>query len=152
MLACCLPMKSVYLLKLYDIQSHYIVLLLHTHTYNVICKLITITTLNIILTSFSFFLFTATAYGQGVYFAVNPQYSLSDTYSPPDNNGHKHIYMCNVLTGMFCRGDSNMRVPPDNPAAQGVPYNSTVDDINGPKIYVSFHDANVYPAYLITCK
>ncbi|CAE1270022.1 PARP10_14_15 [Acanthosepion pharaonis] len=94
----------------------------------------------------------ATAYGGGVYFAVNPQYSLSDTYSPPDSNGHKHIYMCNVLTGMFCRGDSSMRVPPDNPAVQGVPYNSSVDDIKSPKIYVSFHDANVYPAYLITCK
>ena len=86
-----------------------------------------------------------------MYFAKDPQYSLKDTYSPQDSNGHKHLYMCNVLTGMFCRGNKEMKVLPENPQTANRPYNSAVNDINNPTIFVIFHDASAYPAYLITC-
>ena len=100
---------------------------------------------------FCFVSFTATAFGKGVYFAKDPHYSLQDTYTPRDSNGHKHLYMCNVLTGMFCRGDHDMKVLPENPLTANKPYNSAVNDINNPTIFVIFHDASAYPAYLITC-
>ncbi|MRB67718.1 hypothetical protein GH825_30620, partial [Bacillus thuringiensis] len=48
----------------------------------------------------------ATAYGQGVYFAVNVSYSASNTYSIPDANGLKHVYQACVLTGAYTTGDS----------------------------------------------
>lgn len=93
----------------------------------------------------------ATAYGMGVYFARDAQYSLSSTYSPPDTNGHKHIYMCNVITGISCLGSPNIRFLPDNPNVPGTKFDSSVNDLNAPSIFVIFHDASVYPTYLITC-
>ncbi|CAG2200839.1 PARP10_14_15 [Mytilus edulis] len=54
----------------------------------------------------------ATALGAGVYFAVNVSYSITDTYSRPDPQGHKRMFLCRVLTGEYCNGASTMKVPP----------------------------------------
>ena len=94
---------------------------------------------------------SATAYGYGVYFTKDAQYSARDTYSPPDSNGHKHIYLAKVLTGLYTEGSSDMREPPardpTNPAAK---YDSTVNDVYDPGIFVVFYDGQAYPEYLIT--
>ena len=94
---------------------------------------------------------SATAYGYGVHFAKDAQYSARDTYSPPDSNGHKHIlYLAKVLTGLYTKGSSDMREPPvrdpTNPAAK---LDSTLDDVNDPGILVVFYDGQVYLEYLI---
>ena len=95
---------------------------------------------------------SATAYGYGVYFTKDAQYSARDIYSPPDSNGHKHIYLAKVLTGLYTKGSSGMREPParrdpTNPAAK---FDSTVDDFDEPGIFVVFYDGQAYPEYLIT--
>lgn len=41
----------------------------------------------------------------------------------------------------------NMKEPPKD--INGVRYDSTVDDVNDPKIYVMFQDNQAYPEYLI---
>nr|KAG5698672.1 hypothetical protein BaRGS_022560 [Batillaria attramentaria] len=51
----------------------------------------------------------ATAYGQGVYFAVNSKYSAERRYSPPDASGKRYMYQCKVLVGYPTRGEENMR-------------------------------------------
>jgi hypothetical protein len=58
------------------------------------------------------FFLIATAHGDGVYFATFASYSVQDTYSVPDSNGNKRIYMCKVLTGQFTNGNRGMRIPP----------------------------------------
>ena len=89
-----------------------------------------------------------------MYFAVNASYSSSNTYSPPDGNGNKHIFLALVLTGEYTRGDSSLRVPPPkDPNKSGVIlYDSVVDNTSKPGMYVIFYDAQCYPEYLITFK
>ncbi|XP_070211879.1 protein mono-ADP-ribosyltransferase PARP14-like isoform X1 [Littorina saxatilis] len=89
----------------------------------------------------------ATVHGQGVYFAVNANYSASATYSPPDPSGTRHVYLCKVLVGVPTKGSSSMRVLP---MRQGhILYDSAVDNVQNPSMYVIFNDTQAYPEYLI---
>lgn len=97
-------------------------------------------------------LHTATAFGQGVYFAVKSSYSFLDTYSPPNANGQKFIFIARVLTGDFTQGKHDMRAAPlrqgsDMPER----YHSVVDNVKEPGVFVIFNDTQAYPQYLITC-
>ncbi len=93
----------------------------------------------------------ATAYGQGVYFAVNASYSIDDTYARPDQQGYKYMYLARVAVGEFCVGNNSMRVPPAQPGTDELlPYDTTVNRMGQPDMYVAFHDAQAYPEYLIT--
>ena len=92
----------------------------------------------------------ATVYGEGVYFAVGAApWSIRDTYSPPDDQGFKYMYLARVAVGEFCEGDSSMRVPPAQPGTGDLlPYDATVDNVREPEMYVAYHDAQAYPEYL----
>ncbi|XP_067657091.1 protein mono-ADP-ribosyltransferase PARP14-like [Haliotis asinina] len=92
----------------------------------------------------------ATALGDGVYFAVQASYSNSNTYSVPDIQGHKHMFQARVLTGMYCQGIRGMRVPPPRDASRYIHYDSVVDNVNQPGMYIIFNDTQAYPEYLIT--
>ena len=93
-------------------------------------------------------------HGNGVYFALNANYSANDRYSPQDFNGQKRIYRCRVLTGDFSQGRQGMLVPPNKPQGKGganhILYDSVVDNVNSPGIFVIFNDTQAYPEYLIT--
>uniref|UniRef100_A0A8C2G3T2 Poly [ADP-ribose] polymerase n=1 Tax=Cyprinus carpio TaxID=7962 RepID=A0A8C2G3T2_CYPCA len=91
----------------------------------------------------------ATVYGKGTYFALNASYSSNNTYSVPNAQGHKHMYLCRVLTGDYTTGNSAMFVPPAK-NANCDPYDTVVDNPNAPTIFVVFRDDNAYPEYLIT--
>ncbi|XP_071169430.1 protein mono-ADP-ribosyltransferase PARP14-like [Mytilus edulis] len=96
----------------------------------------------------------AVAYGNGVYFAVNPTYSAQAQYARPDPNGNKRMYLCKVLVGEYTKGQSGMKVPPPKPGAAGghILYDSVVDNPQSPGIVVIFHDTQAYPEYLIVFK
>ncbi|KAJ7345858.1 hypothetical protein JRQ81_001808 [Phrynocephalus forsythii] len=53
----------------------------------------------------------AAVYGKGTYFAVHAQYSAHDTYSAPDANGTKHMYLARVLVGEYTVGRQGLIVP-----------------------------------------
>ncbi|XP_033757736.1 protein mono-ADP-ribosyltransferase PARP14-like isoform X2 [Pecten maximus] len=91
----------------------------------------------------------ATAFGDGVYFAVNASYSASTTYSRPDPSGHQRMYLCKVITGEFTQGTRGMRVPPAKGQAHLL-YDSVVDTPANPGMYIVFNDTQAYPDYLIT--
>ena len=95
-------------------------------------------------------LHAATAYGKGVYFARDASYSASNTYSAPDHNGHKHMYLARVLTGEFAKGRGDLKVPPPkDPNNKAVLYDSVVDHVHNPNMYVIFYDCQTYPEYHI---
>ena len=95
----------------------------------------------------------ATMYGKGVYFARDASYSSDDTYSPPSKpSGHKYILACNVIVGEFCLGKTNARTPDLRDAAKNILYDSTVDNLHNPSLYVTYHDACALPEYLIVFK
>ncbi|XP_077977304.1 protein mono-ADP-ribosyltransferase PARP15-like [Glandiceps talaboti] len=91
----------------------------------------------------------ATALGEGCYFAVNPSYSAN--FSTPDINGNKYMYQVRVLTGEYTKGEAGLRTPPPKISNDSTDcYDSVVDDVDDPSIFVVFNDAMAYPEYLIT--
>ncbi|XP_058509656.1 poly(ADP-ribose) polymerase family member 14-related sequence 1 [Solea solea] len=94
----------------------------------------------------------AARYGNGTYFAVQANYSAHDTYSKPNPNGEKCMYLCRVLTGDFTVGQPNMITPPAKGASSVQMYDSVVDKAVNPSMFVIFHDSQACPEYLITFK
>ncbi|XP_062385081.1 protein mono-ADP-ribosyltransferase PARP10 [Sardina pilchardus] len=95
----------------------------------------------------------ATVYGQGVYFAVNSALSVSDTYSPPNADGHKFIFMAKVLTGEYTVGKHEMKTAPlKESSAIPLRYDSVADKSTSPTLFVIFNDTQAYPEYLVTCQ
>ncbi|KAG5833574.1 hypothetical protein ANANG_G00277340 [Anguilla anguilla] len=92
----------------------------------------------------------AAAYGNGTYFAVAASYSASNTYSVPDAQGQKYVYLCRVLTGDFTTGSGGMIVPPPKSNSSHHLYDSVTDNPNNPSMFIIFHDIQAYPEYLIT--
>ena len=106
----------------------------------------------IVCTSYHIILsfYAATKYGRGVYFAWDASYSAHDVFSPKDGKGYKYMFLAKVLTGDFTVGDpSYIQPPPKNPNGLDL-FDSVVDSITRPLIFVIFADAQAYPNYLIT--
>ena len=85
-----------------------------------------------------------TAYGQGVYFAVNSSYS--DGYAGRTQGNFKIMFRVRVLVGDSCVGNSQMKEPPKKNT--GEPFDSTTD--GSKQIFVCYHDNQCYPEYIIT--
>ncbi|XP_074863598.1 protein mono-ADP-ribosyltransferase PARP12-like [Carettochelys insculpta] len=85
-----------------------------------------------------------TAYGKGSYFARDASYS--DNYSKTDTN-IKTMFLARVLVGDFTLGSSSYLRPPakDNNNF----YDSCVNSLSNPSIFVIFEKHQIYPEYLI---
>lgn len=94
----------------------------------------------------------AACFGNGSYFAVKASYSANDTYAKPNPNGEKFMYVCRVLTGDFALGQRDLREPPNKSSSSLARFDSVVDNMAKPNMFVVFHDADAYPEYLITFK
>ncbi|XP_053415531.1 protein mono-ADP-ribosyltransferase PARP10 [Nycticebus coucang] len=94
-----------------------------------------------------------TLYGRGVYFAKRASLSVQDRYSPPNADGHKAVFVARVLTGDYAQGRRGLRAPPLRPSGHALlRYDSTVDSLGQPSIFVIFHDTQALPTHLITCE
>ena len=61
------------------------------------------------------------------------------------------MYVVRVLTGEYTTGSNAMIVaPPKDPSNSAVLFDSVVDNMSNPSIYVVFYDTDAYPEYLIT--
>lgn len=89
-----------------------------------------------------------TKYGKGVYFALVSEYSKG--YCVPDSRGLIKMFLCRVAVGDYCKGKKNQLTPDAKPGSTHEVFDSTVDDISDPEIFVVYHDAQVYPEYLVT--
>ncbi|XP_074857419.1 protein mono-ADP-ribosyltransferase PARP14-like [Carettochelys insculpta] len=93
----------------------------------------------------------AACYGKGTYFAVNANYSAQDTYSKPDVNGKKYMYLARVLVGEYCVGNQGLITPPSKNSADPTDqFDSVTDNMTNPSMFVIFNDIQAYPDYLIT--
>lgn len=94
-----------------------------------------------------------TRYGRGVYFAARASLSARDRYSPPDAHGHKAVFVARVLTGDYGQGRPELRAPPPRAPGRVLPrYDSAVDCLRQPSVFVIFHDTQALPTHLITCE
>ncbi len=96
--------------------------------------------------------YAAAVLGKGVYFATNADYSAQDKYSAANQDGHKHMFVCNLLVGEVIRGSREMKVAPPLPWNPLLLHDTLVDRETNPTIYVAMADSQAYPEYLITFK
>ena len=63
------------------------------------------------------------------------------------------MFMARVLVGRYCRGQPCIRKPPkDDDDAKKRAFNSCVDQVQHPSIFVIFDSAQCYPEYLVEYK
>ena len=86
----------------------------------------------------------------GIYLDRDASYSSSKTYSPPDANDEQNMFLVRVLVGEYCRGDSSMVAPPIREGHEV--FDSTVNQLIDPSVFVTYHDAQTYPEILIKFK
>ncbi|XP_058132149.1 protein mono-ADP-ribosyltransferase PARP10 [Dasypus novemcinctus] len=92
-------------------------------------------------------------YGQGVYFARRASLSVQDRYSPPDAGGLKAVFVARVLTGDYGLGCRGLRAPPlRDSGGSPLRFDSVVDCLRQPSIFVIFHDTQALPTHLVTCQ
>lgn len=88
-------------------------------------------------------------YGRGLYFARDACYSARAPCCRPDGSDEAQcMYLARVAVGTCVQGTPAMAEPPER--EPGTLYDSTVDNVDDPTIFVVFHDAAVYPEYIIT--
>ncbi|XP_077123265.1 zinc finger CCCH-type antiviral protein 1-like isoform X2 [Ranitomeya variabilis] len=87
-----------------------------------------------------------TVLGQGSYFARDASYS--HIYSTPTSSGTQAMFIARVLVGDYVTGNPQMKRPPLRPGSSRY-YDSCVDNIISPSIFVVFEKHQIYPEYLL---
>ncbi|XP_070560626.1 protein mono-ADP-ribosyltransferase PARP12-like [Ptychodera flava] len=95
---------------------------------------------------------TGTMYGKGSYFARDASYSRS--YTQPDRDGIRQMFLARVIVGAYTDGNSALvKPPPRDPAKPyGETYDSCVNSSRDPSIFVIFDNSQTYPEFLISYK
>ncbi|XP_056007886.1 protein mono-ADP-ribosyltransferase PARP12-like isoform X3 [Ostrea edulis] len=89
----------------------------------------------------------ATAYGKGLYFNVSAKHSHSYTMGP-----RRVMFQAKVLVGRYTKGEESVTSPTTIPNEDHRRYDSCVDNVQNPSIFVVFDRNQSYPAYLIVYK
>ncbi|XP_041378558.1 E3 ubiquitin-protein ligase MIB1-like [Gigantopelta aegis] len=90
-------------------------------------------------------------FGRGAYFAVDAK--MSDTYAKPSQNNHKFMFLAKVLLGKYKKGSGDMQKPPIVDSSNALKHaDSTVDNEEGPRIFVLYSETQIYPEHQIEYK
>lgn len=90
----------------------------------------------------------ASLWGSGTYFARDAKYVAEGGFAKPLHDGSRRMLMCLMAPGVPCLGDPNHHgVLPFRQASDR--YNSSVDSLSNPEIFILQHPGAAYPAYLI---
>lgn len=88
-------------------------------------------------------------WGSGTYFARDAKYVFGGNFCQPAADGTRQMLMCLAMTGFPCLGHPEQRgVLPFRHKPHR--YNSSVDSLSSPEIFIVQHPSAAYPAYLIT--
>ena len=66
------------------------------------------------------------------------------------STGVQHLFLCRVVIGEYCTGYEGCVAPDERQSCDHLRYDSTVDRLDAPGIYVTYHDSQAYPEYLIS--
>ncbi|XP_057293454.1 uncharacterized protein LOC130622078 [Hydractinia symbiolongicarpus] len=103
---------------------------------------------HIVCQNFDWRLCNKGAYGEGSYFAKQARYSHS--YVDVNHKKESSMFLVDVLVGDYCTGSSSYKRPPEK--ERHPLYDSCVDNMSNPTIYVIFERDQFYPRYLVTYK
>lgn len=89
-----------------------------------------------------------TVYGKGAYFSTTSKYSHG--YTKPVN-GSRYMFFARVLVGKYTMGTSDLARPPaiDPTRPFGILYDTCVNNMTNPNIFVVFDNEQCYPEFLI---
>ncbi|NXW54413.1 PAR12 polymerase, partial [Eurystomus gularis] len=87
-----------------------------------------------------------TMYGKGSYFARDASYSHHYCSS---HSGRFSMFVAHVLVGDFVQGNPEYLRPPPRADNSNRLYDSCVDDLTDPSIFVIFEKHQIYPAYIL---
>lgn len=85
-------------------------------------------------------------YGKGTYFSNSS--SVARTYCTPDAQGHLFMILAEVIIGYVTLGNKNLNKPPQNNLTNEA-YDTTVDSMTAPTIFVKYFKEEYYPEYII---
>ena len=91
----------------------------------------------------------ATLYGKGVYFARDASFSTYPLYCKPDAEGVQTCFLVRAAVGEWCKAKRDDITPGVRNVAKNILYDSTVDNLQNPSIFVLYHDAQTYPEYIV---
>ncbi|XP_048463835.1 protein mono-ADP-ribosyltransferase PARP12-like [Rhincodon typus] len=91
---------------------------------------------------------SGTSYGKGTYFAVKASNANFDLYSDSTAN-FKIMFLARVLVGKFIKGQPSYDRPPSQDVTSFKPYDSCVDCVDNPSLFVIFEKYHIYPEYVI---
>ena len=91
---------------------------------------------------------TGAIYGDGTYFGRDASYS--DIFAGVLPTGQKCLIAAYVVVGRWAPGRSGMKSCPLLPGESFRRYNSLVDNVDNPSMFVIQEPGQAYPAYLIT--
>ena len=92
-----------------------------------------------------------TLWGEGIYFARDATYPDDFGFARKDADGTKHMLLCLVMTGTSCLGGNDVRLHLKSRDGNRK-YDSMVDSLSNPEIFVVTDGASICPAYLIQYK
>lgn len=84
--------------------------------------------------------------GKGTYFSNSS--SVARTYCTPDAQGHLFMILAEVIIGYVTLGNKNLNKPPQNNLTNEA-YDTTVDSMTAPTIFVKYFKEEYYPEYII---
>nr|XP_033808882.1 uncharacterized protein LOC117364120 [Geotrypetes seraphini] len=87
-----------------------------------------------------------TMYGKGSYFARDASYSHNYCLSTTST---KSMFVARVLVGDFTQGVANYLRPPNKSFRSNTFYDSCVDKVSDPSIFVVFEKHQIYPEYIL---
>ncbi|NXQ25049.1 PARP9 polymerase, partial [Alaudala cheleensis] len=88
-------------------------------------------------------------YGAGIYFTKNPEY-LTNGKAIWEMNSKMYVFEADVVTGLHTTGRPSCIMPPADRNAFTL-YDSLVDSLHNPEIFVIFNGFAALPQYLLTC-
>jgi len=92
----------------------------------------------------------AVAYGKGTYFARDASYSSHEAYSTKDAKGIQRMFLARVAVGDWSKGNHGQLTPDPKPHNALELFDTTVDNVRNPSIFVVYHDAQAYPEYIVS--
>jgi len=88
-------------------------------------------------------------WGIGTYFARDAEYCCDGGFCQPSPDGTRKLLVCLVSIGIPCAGDpTHCGVLPHRQGQHR--FNSAVDSMSNPEVYITHSRGSAYPAYVIT--